>query len=77
MWHSIFLALAVAALAVAAIPVDAQQRTRPCMTCNGTGDWINPRTGNIGTCPACRGTGVETIKPPPPKPPKPPRDKGW
>lgn len=28
-----------------------------CMTCYGTGDWINPKTGNVETCPTCLGSG--------------------
>jgi len=41
------------------VPVAVQaQGTKPCPTCFGRGDWIDPRTGRIQTCPTCHGRGV-------------------
>jgi hypothetical protein len=34
---------------------------RACGACNGTGDWINPRTGKVETCPTCGGSGISPL----------------
>jgi hypothetical protein len=47
----------LAALA-ALVPVSATAATRICFTCLGRGDWVNPKTGRIETCPTCGGSGV-------------------